>query len=715
MLLVAAAALGACSSSGPWNNPYPASDDGKNILYSQFTERPKHLDPARAYSENEYVFIAQIYEPPFQYHYLKRPYELVPLTAAAMPKPTFLDRAGRRLPAEASSEQVAFSVYEIRIQPGIYYQPHPAFARDENGWRYHTLTPADLRGVYTLADFKETGTRELTASDYVYQIKRLAHPKLHSPIYGVMSEHIVGMSEYGRTLQQAHAQAVRETGREDVYLDLTRYPLAGVEEVDRYTYRIKVNGKYPQFLYWMAMPFFAPMPPEADRFFSQPGMAERNLTLDWYAVGTGAYMLSVNNPNRQMVLERNPNFHAETYPVSGESGDGAKGLLADAGKRLPFIDKVVFSLEKESIPYWNKFLQGYYDRAGVLRESFDQAVRIGGTGEASVSDAMREKGISLRTQVQATSIYYGFNMLDPVVGGYTERARKLRQALSIAIDIEERIAIFLNGRGIPAQGPIPPGIFGYQEGPQGVNPYVYNWVDGTPERKAIEQARRLLAEAGYPNGRDAETGRPLLLYFDVFATGPEDQANLEWLRKQLRKLDIELVIRGTDYNRFQEKMRKGDAQIFAWGWNADYPDPENFLFLLYGPNKKVGNNGENAANYDNPEFNRLFERMKSMENGPAREQVVARMVEIARRDAPWVWGLHPKQFVLSHAWYHNSKPNLMANNTLKYVRIDPKLRKQRRAAWNQPILWPVGVGVLALFAAAVPAVRAFRQHEQRRG
>jgi ABC-type oligopeptide transport system substrate-binding subunit len=176
------------------------------------------------------------------------------------------------------------------------------------------------------------------------------------------------------------------------------------------------------------------------------------------------------------------------------------------------------------------------------------------------------------------------------------------------------------------------------------------------------------------------------------------------VRKQFAKIDLELEIRDTDYNRFQDKMLRGDAQIFQWGWNADYPDPENFLFLLYGPNAKVGKNGENAANYANAEFDRMFERMKNMDNGPERQALIDHMVEIVRRDAPWAFGFHPKQFTLHHAWYGNAKPNLMANNTLKYKRVEPDLRSQRRAEWNRPNLAPVAVAVLLPVAVVVPAV-----------
>jgi ABC-type transport system substrate-binding protein len=151
-------------------------------------------------------------------------------------------------------------------------------------------------------------------------------------------------------------------------------------------------------------------------------------------------------------------------------------------------------------------------------------------------------------------------------------------------------------------------------------------------------------------------------------------------------------------------MLRGDAQVFQWGWNADYPDPENFLFLLYGPNAKVGKNGENAANYQNPEFDRLFERMKNMDNGVERQAMIDQMVEIVRRDAPWAFGFHPKQFTLHHAWYRNAKPNLMANNTLKYKRIEPGPRSQRRAEWNRPKVAPVAVALLLPVAVVLPAV-----------
>lgn len=697
------------------NSPYPAADIKANTLYSSFSERPKHLDPARSYSSNEYSFIAQIYEPPFQYHYLKRPYELVPLTAESMPELAYLDSAGELLPADASPGEIAETIYEISIKPGIMYQPHPAFVRDQSGaLRYADLTEAEVEAINTLSDFSHNATRELTADDYIYEIKRLAQARTHSPIASLMQEYIIGFREFGELVDTQAEKAKKASNGRTAFVDLNRYDMAGLKRVDRYTYRIRIKGTYPQFKYWLAMPFFAPMPWEADKFYSQKLLAEKNISLNWYPVGTGPYMLTENNPNLRMVLSRNPNFHGEEYPRTGEPGDRANGLLIDAGESLPFIDKAVYNLEKETIPYWNKFLQGYYDSSGVSSDSFDQAIVFGAGGEAQLTDAMKQRGIRLAVAVQASIYYMGFNMNDRVVGGDSERARLLRRAISIAMDYEEFISIFTNDRGVAAHGIIPPGIFGAGEDSDNVNHYVYRLdADGSLRRRTIEEARALLRKAGYANGVDVSTGKPLILYYDARASGPGDKARMNWIVKQFEKLGIELVVRATDYNRFQEKMRKGSAQIFIWGWNADYPDPENFMFLLYGENTKQEHDGENAANYQNPEFDRLFDQMKHMPDSQQRLALLKEMTEIIRRDAPWVWGYHPKGFVLFHDWLHNIKPNLMANNTLKYRRLDPVLRAQQREAWNKPVFLPlVAIGLL-LLVVIVPGIIAYRNSERR--
>ena len=668
-----------------WNDPYPAGERGQNIFYKSFIDRPKHLDPVQSYAADEADFTMQVYEPLLQYHYLKRPYELVPLTAAEVPQ-------------AREVEGGKYTVYDIRIRPGIRYQPHPAFLPENH--RLESGIVERLATPYALP----LGTRELVADDYIYQIKRLAHPRLHSPIFGLMSGYIVGLKELAAELRAADTK--------EGWLDLRPFRLEGVEKTGTHSFRVRLHGSYPQFAYWLAMPFFAPVPWEAERFFEQPGMAARNFTLDWWPVGTGPFMLTENDPNARMVLERNPNFRGEPYPSEGEPGDAEAGLLRDAGRAMPFVDRVVFSREKESIPYWNKFLQGYYDVSGIGSDQFDQAVRVSIEGDANVTPEMEEKGIRLSTSVETSTFYVGFNWLDKVVGGGGERARKLRQAISIAFDVEEQISIFLNGRGVAAQGPIAPGIFGYREGRAGMNPFVYEWRDGKAVRKPLEAARRLLAEAGYPDGREARTGQPLVIYFDTVARGAGDKALFDWYRRQLAKLSIQLEIRTTDWNRFQEKIRKGDTQTFRLGWNADYPDPENFLFLLHGPQSRARTQGENAANYANPEYDALFRQVKSMPSSPERQRLIDRMVDIAQADAPWIWGLHPKTYALSHAWVSNDKPNTMARNSMKYVRINPAKRAQMRAQWNEPRVWPLALIAALLVASAVPALVSYRRRER---
>jgi ABC-type transport system substrate-binding protein len=390
-------------------------------------------------------------------------------------------------------------------------------------------------------------------------------------------------------------------------------------------------------------------------------------------------------------------------------------ILQDGGKRLPFIDEVVYTLEKESIPLWNKFLQGYYDASGISSEAFDQAVQIGSTGDMGLSEAMRKRGIRMISSVQPSIFYMAFNMEDPVVGGYGKKARKLRQAISIAQNQEEYISIFMNERGVAAQGPIPPGIFGYKEGREGTNFVVYDWVDGKRVRKSIATAKRLLAEAGYPEGISQTTGKRLKLYYDTTATGPDDRALMDWRRKQFAKLGIDLVIRATDYNRFQDKVRKGKVQIFSWGWNADYPDPENFLFLLYGGNAVVDTNGAgiNSSNYKNAAFDALFNEIKSMENSKARMEKIEKMLQIVREDAPWVWGVYPKSLALVHGWFGNVAAHAMANNTLKYKKIDAQTRVKSQQAWNQPVRYPIFLFVAGILLCALLLYRAYRKRQSR--
>ncbi len=696
-----------------WNNPHSSKKIETDTLFSSFSLPLKRLDPVQSYNAVEWSVISQIYEPPLQYNYLKRPYELEPLTLTKMPEMRYLDKDDHEV--DEDSNDLMYTEYRLDLRKDIKYQNHPAFVKNADGTlKYSGLSEDALEEIDSIDDFKEVETRRLLASDYAYAIKRMAVRQNHSPILDNMQAYIVGLELFSQKI----TQIVKEKNKAQQWTDLREYSIEGVKVINDAVLIIKIKGKYPQFSYWLGMNFFAPIPWEADLFYYQKGLIEKNITLNWFPVGTGAYYLAENNPNKQMRLLVNPNYHLEKYPsLSIEESQKLKvpkELLEDSGKRLPFIKEVIYSLEKESIPLWNKFLQGYYDASGISSEAFDQAVQVSSAGSMDLSDEMRKKGIKMRGSVEPSIFYMAFNMTDPIVGGYTEAAKKLRQAISIAQNQEEYISIFINERGMAAQGPIPPGIFGYEKGEKGTNRVIYDWVDGKRVRKSMEIAKRLLAEAGYPGGISEITGKVLKLHYDATATGPDDRALMDWQRKQFAKLGIELVIRSTDYNRFQRKVRKGKVQLFSWGWNADYPDPENFLFLLYGPNAKVKTNGAgiNSSNYQNPKFDALFDEVKTMQNSPERKKKIEEMLEIVREDAPWIWGVHPTSMALFHQWYKNVLPHAMSNNTLKYKRVNAKLRASKQKEWNQPQIQPLILFVLVMVMIGFVSHRVYKNRQK---
>lgn len=717
-------ALGGCGPANePINSPYVSGAESTNTLYTAFTQRsPKYLDPARSYSSDETPYTYNIYEPLYGYHYLKRPYELTARAAQSVDPPILLDASGQRLPDTAPPDKVHESVYRIRIRPDILFQPHPAFARRPNGdYVYFPITASELVDRYSIADFAQTGTRALTAHDYVYAFRRLASPRVASPIYSTLAQHVVGFEAYGQQLKKEDAElrAKFSTGGADLpWLDLRQYAFDGVQAIDDDTLQIRVKGSYPQFKYWLAMTFTAPIAWEADRFYSQPGMASNNLSLNTWPVGTGPYMMVESLQNQRHVLARNPNFRGEPYPCEGEPGDQESGLLADCGKLTPFIDRLVFNIEKESIPLQGKFMQGYYDLPQANRGDVGVAMLVAAGDSTEKAALYAEHGIQLPTTVEASIFYLGFNWLDPVVGrGDTpeqqEKNRKLRQALSIAFNWEEYIAIFQQGQAQPAFGPVPPGILGYQPAPEGINRTVYDVVDGKAKRKSLDDAKELLAQAGYPNGRDAETGKPLVLYFDSAAGANASNPALDWMRRQFGFLGVQLDIRATDYNRFQEKMSRGVAQMFMWGWIADYPDAENFLFLLYGNQVKAGKGGENAANYSNPAYDALFEQMRDLPDGPDKAAIIDQMVKIVQEDAPWMFGFFPKSAGAYQQWVANAKPSQMVRNSLQYLRIDSVVRIEKIAQWNQPVWWPIAILIGLLGLLVWPAWRMLKSQQRR--
>ena len=128
------------------------------------------------------------------------------------------------------------------------------------------------------------------------------------------------------------------------------------------------------------------------------------------------------------------------------------------------------------------------------------------------------------------------------------------------------------------------------------------------------------------------------------------------------------------------------------------------------PVPKVTSKGENVPNYENAEYDRLFERMENMENGPERLAIIRKMLHIIRRDAPWVFDRHDLDYEMYHSWCENAFPHALAYNQEKYRRIDVAARREYRRKYNTPIWWPIVALGLLVTAAAVPAGRAAARH-----
>jgi len=651
---LAFAALAGCS-----NNPYPESDALVKVRYRALPGPTKTLDPAVSYSSLEHQITANVYET----------LTLIPGLAQDVPKPVTL-----------GDGRVA---YAFRLREGVLYQNDPCFALDGAG----------------------TATRVVTASDVAFELMRIADPAITSPVIATFAK-IAGFRAFSERLQRLRGE---DPAFGDLRIDEQYARAGGIDGVQLdgdFGLTVVLAEPYPQILYWFAMPFTTPVPWEAVVYYD--GEQGRPFFKD-YAVGAGPFALTRFDKRSRIDLSRNENWygvrHPEwrapgaVYPSEGEPQDAELGLLDPAyvGQPLPFIERIEFRMEKEDIPAFNKFLQGYYDASGIIRESFDKVVHEGG-----LSPEMAALGMRLEKSVDPTIHYIGFNMNDPVIGTPAgRRGQLLRQAMSLAVDVVEYNRVFNNGRGVPAQSPIPPGIFGYEADYE--NPY---------RQPDLARAKHLLREAGYPDGIDPETGKPLHLSFDLGDTSTQARLRFQFFVDQWARLGLDVEIAATHYNKFRQKVEEGAYQIFMWGWIADYPDPENFLFLLWGPMAQARSGGPNTANFDDPAFNERFLEMKNLENGPRRLEIIREMKRILERERPWIELVHSENYALYHAWMHNVKPAGLSLPAAKYVDIDPVLRNELRTKWNRPIRWPAYVLAAVAVAIVVPGVRTFLRERQ---
>ena len=551
----------------------------------------KTFDPTQAGDLYSNICQQLIYETLYQYKYLTRPYDIEPSLAEALPT---ISDSGR--------------IYIIPIKHGIHFTDDPCFPQGKG--------------------------REMKAQDFIYAVKRLADVRNKSTGWWIFDGKIVGLDAFHEETQKLPPLP------EQLYPKLYDKTIEGIRTLDDYTIRIQLTKPYPYFKYILAMPYNALLPREAVEYYGEEFLN--------HPVGTGPYRLSEWRHGLRLIFDRNPDYHHGFYPNEGEASDSVQGLLADAGKPLPFIDRIELNIFEESQPMWLNFLNGNLERSSIPKDNYAQAI----TPQKNLRDDYGKKGIQLIQGDDLDLTYVLFNFEDPIVG----KNKKLRQAMSLATDVEDLIDLFYNGCATRAQSPIPPGLFGYEATYK--KPYGHF---------NLAEAKQKLAEAGYPNGK----GLPALEYMIPASTNSRQGA--EHFAKDMAKIGIQIKVASYTWPEFLTRLKKKTCQLAGSAWGADYPDPENFLQLLYGPNEAPG---ENNANYKNATYDSLYRDIAIMQDTPERLIKIKKMEAIIGEDCPWILETHRLREYLNYSWLKNHKPNAVEEMPLKYYKIDQALRQK---------------------------------------
>ena len=572
---------------GPAALDKPAGDE--MVRYSG-TTRIRGFDPVKASDVASSMAISKIYEGLLQYAYLERPYRVEPLLAESMP--------------DVSDDG---TVYTFPLRHGIYFRDDPCFEA------------AGGRG------------RELVARDFVYSIMRNADLKNESNGFWAFNDRIVGLDAWRATTADPDAPSDYDA------------QVLGLRAIDPYTFQIRLKRPYPQLLWVLAIHYAVAVPREAVEYYGEDFVN--------HPVGTGPYMLESWRKNYRLEYVRNPKWEetgrVETYPTRGEPQDREAGLLADAGKSIPFIDRIVQYVIQDFSTRWLMFLAGQLDTLGtieVTRDNWD-AVIVGGT---DLTDDLVDRGIRLSTSPTMILYYIGFNMDDPILG----KNITLRQALTSAMNTAEWIELY-NHRILRPTSPIPPGVAGHSDTPP---PFPFD----------LDRARRLLAEAGYPDGIDPETGRRLRLALELgSAENPEMRQSAELFVSFMDRIGVVVEPSYNNWPVFLDKLDRRQVQLYRLAWVADYPDAENFLQLFYSPNQSPG---PNHSNYSDDQFDALYERARVMKDSPERTALYEKMAALVNADCAWILDGVSIDFTLNQPWVRNDKYHAFPYGMDKYRR-----------------------------------------------
>jgi ABC-type transport system substrate-binding protein len=502
--------------------------------------------------------------------------------------------------------------FTMKVKAGIFFTPDPAF----KGKR-----------------------RELIAADYAYSLKRFLDPAVKSPWLWMFEGKIVG----GDALR---AQAVK-TGKFDYD---TAIP--GMEVVDRYTLKIRLTAPDLRFLYVVAV--------------SNTGAVAREVVdaygndIGAHPVGTGPYTLGTYKRSSQIELLANPGYRETSYVPAGPIPAASQAVAAALkGKRLPLTPRVDIRVIEEGQGEWLAFLNREIDVLELLPIEFTPQALTDG----KLKPELAARGILHQVLVRPNVAYTYFNMEDAVLGGYSPEKIALRRAISMGYNAEEAVRLLYYGRALLANGPIPPDIAGFDPALK-TNAQVYDPA----------AAKALLDKFGYKDRdgdgfREMPDGKPLILERWSPPGSATREADELW-KKNMNAVGLRIEFKKDKVPELRKMARTGKIPMRADGWNADYPDAENFMQLLYGPNS-----GQvNYARFNLPEFNKLYEEAQRLPDSPERTALFSRMTQLVVAYAPWRLTINALEDTFAHPWALYYVPHPIRSQGWQYIDIDDAAR-----------------------------------------
>jgi len=493
------------------------------------------------------------------------------------------------------------------------------------------------RGIYFAPDPVFKGKpRELTAEDYVYSFKRFADPANRAPYGFMIQDRIEGLDD---AIEQA-----KKTGRFDY--DAT---IPGMIALDKYTLRFKLTKVDYLFPYTLAHVPFGAVAREVVEAYGNDIQA--------HPVGTGPYMLKEWRRAAKIVLEANPSYRKVTWNFTAGNDAWDKDVTAAMeGKTIPQIGRVEIAIIEESQSRWLAFQRRELDYLAVPATFIDQAL----DAQNDLKPEWAKQGVSLFRAIDPSVGYTFFNFRDPLVGGFSKEKIALRRAIIMGYDLAAETRVIARNQEVQAQMPIPYGVVGFDPTYRNVNQYDPQLANG------------LLDHFGYRKGPDGyrtlPDGKPLTLRMAT-GTAAIDREYSELWKRSMDAIGVRILFAPA---KFADTLKAAKAcQVMMWqaSWTADYPDGDNFMQLLYGPNTGESNNGC----YESKAYDALYEKSLTLPtDSEERNHLFIDMSRQIEVDGAWSLQSSPIRNQLIRPWVKGYKKHPILQAEFVYMDIDSK-------------------------------------------